>query len=139
MPGYIHSELFVVHCLKVKYPNERLERNYGNVASRCSLSLTRTCLRGSRGGRQGVLTPPPLKITKTYFLRRCRNESIYTVISEFFARFFFIANSVERHICDAKKSRPVHDLPISVNDRVISTFRQGFIFAKLRICEVLRK
>ena len=33
----------------------------------------------------------------------------------------------ERHIWDAKKSRLGHDLPISVNDRVISPFRQDFI------------
>ena len=27
------------------------------------------------------------------------------------------------------------DLPISINDRVILSFREGFIFTKLRICE----
>ena len=38
-------------------------------------------------------------------------------------------NSVKRHICDVKNSQLGHDLPISVNDRVISPFANGFIFA----------
>ena len=46
------------------------------------------------------------------------------------------ANSVKRYICDVKKSGLGQDLPISVNDRVISPFRKGLIFTKLRICEV---
>ena len=33
----------------------------------------------------------------------------------------------------------MHDLPVSVNDRVISPFRKCFLFTKLRICKVLRK
>ena len=32
-----------------------------------------------------------------------------------------------------------HELPISVNDRMISPFCEGFIFTKLPICEVSRK
>ena len=48
-------------------------------------------------------------------------------------------NSVKRHICDPKNSRLGHDLHKSVNDRVISAFREDFIFTKLRICEVSRK
>ena len=44
-----------------------------------------------------------------------------------------------RHICDVKNSLQGHDLPISIKDRVISTFREDFIFTKLRICEVSRK
>ena len=45
------------------------------------------------------------------------------------------ANSVKRHICDGKISRPGHDLhvPISVNDRLISPYCKSFIFRKLRI------
>ena len=43
------------------------------------------------------------------------------------------ANSVKRHICDGKISRPGHDLPISVNNRVISPYCKSFIFRKLRI------
>ena len=52
---------------------------------------------------------------------------------------FIFANSVKRHICDAKNSRQGHDLHKPVNDRVISAFREDFIFTKLRICEVSRK
>ena len=49
------------------------------------------------------------------------------------------ANSVKRHICDAKNSRLGHDLHISVKDTVISAFRKELIFTKLSICEVSRK
>ena len=52
-----------------------------------------------------------------------------------FRENFIFAICVKRHICDAKKSRLGHDLPISVNGRVISPFREDFIFTKLRICE----
>ena len=53
-------------------------------------------------------------------------------------------NSVKRHICDAKNSRLGHDLHISVNDRVISVFREDFIFgnfayAKFRENKTLAK
>ena len=48
-----------------------------------------------------------------------------------FRENFIFANSINRHICDVK--------PSSVNDRVISPFREDFIFTKLRICEVSRK
>ena len=56
-----------------------------------------------------------------------------------FRENFIFANSVKRHICEAKNSRLGHDLHISVGDRVISAFREDFIFTKLRICEVSRK
>ena len=56
-----------------------------------------------------------------------------------FRENFIFANSVKRHICDVKNSRLSHDLHISVNDRVISPFREDLIFTKLRICEVSRK
>ena len=42
-----------------------------------------------------------------------------------FPENFIFANSVKRHSCGAKISRLVHDLPISVMDRVIS---RGFYF-----------
>ena len=58
---------------------------------------------------------------------------------EIFARDFIFANSVKRHICDVKNLRLGHDLPISVNERVIVPFREDFIFKKLRLCEVSRK
>ena len=48
-------------------------------------------------------------------------------------RDIFFANSVIGHICDVKKSRLGHDLPISVQDRVILPFCENFIFTKLRI------
>ena len=44
---------------------------------------------------------------------------------------FISAKCVKRHICEVKNSRLWHDLPISVNDRVISPFRESFIFTKL--------
>ena len=41
---------------------------------------------------------------------------------------FIVTNSAKRHICDVKNSPPGHDLPISVNNRVISPFHKGFYF-----------
>ena len=49
-----------------------------------------------------------------------------------FRENFIFANGVKRHICDVKNSRQRHDLPISVNDRVILPFHEGFIFTKFR-------
>ena len=43
-------------------------------------------------------------------------------------KFSLFANSVKRHICDVKKSPLWHDLSLSVNDRMISPFREYFIF-----------
>ena len=51
-----------------------------------------------------------------------------------FRENIIFANSVKRHICDVKNLLPWHDLPISVNDRVISPFREDFILTKLCIC-----
>ena len=56
-----------------------------------------------------------------------------TVNPAIFARNFIFSNSVKRHICGVKNSRQGHDLPISVYERVISAFREDFIFTKLRI------
>ena len=50
-----------------------------------------------------------------------------------FCKNFIFANSVKRHICDVKNSRLEHDLPISVNNRVILPFHEDSIFTKLRI------
>ena len=61
-----------------------------------------------------------------------------TVNSEIFARILF-SRIVLKHIGDVLNSRPRHDLPNSVNDRVIMPFREDFTFAKLRTCEVSRK
>ena len=63
---------------------------------------------------------------------------IYCRFGNFRENFIF-ANSIKRHISDVKKSRIRQDLPLSINDRVILPFREGFIFTKLRICEVSRK
>ena len=56
---------------------------------------------------------------------------IYTVNFGNFHENFILANSIKRHICDVKNSQLGHDLPSSVNDRMISLFSQGFIFTKL--------
>ena len=48
-----------------------------------------------------------------------------------FRKNFIFPNSI-RYISDVKNSRLRHDLPISINDRVILPFREGFIFTKLR-------
>ena len=53
---------------------------------------------------------------------------------ENFGENFIFVNSVKRHICNAKISRLRHELPILVNDRVITPFCDDFIFTKLRIC-----
>ena len=53
-----------------------------------------------------------------------------TVDSEIFARFIF-AKSFKRHTSDVKNPRLRQDLPISIKDRVILPFREGFIFTKL--------
>ena len=55
-----------------------------------------------------------------------------------FRENFIFTKSVKRPICDVR-SRSGHDLPISVNERVISPIREGLIFMKLRISEVSRK
>ena len=52
-----------------------------------------------------------------------------------FRENFIFANSIKIHISDVKNLRLRLDLPISINDRVILSFREGFIFTKLRICE----
>ena len=56
-----------------------------------------------------------------------------------FRENFIFANSIKRHIRDVKNSRFRQDLHLSINDRVILAFREGFIITKLRICEVSRK
>ena len=73
--------------------------------------------------------------TSSYYL------SPYTSYCRFgnFREHFIFANSIKRHISDGKNSRLRQYLRISINDRVISPFREGFIFTKLRTCEVSRK
>ena len=55
-----------------------------------------------------------------------------------FRENFILGNSIKNHICYVKKLQLGHDLPISVNDRVISPFREDFIFMKLRPRESFR-
>ena len=52
---------------------------------------------------------------------------------------FIFADSIKRHICDFKNWRIGHDVPILVNDRVISPFREDSIFIKLRENKILAK
>ena len=61
-----------------------------------------------------------------------------TVNSEIFARILFSRISVKDIFATLKISRLRHDLPISVNDRVVLPFHEDFIFAKLCISEVSR-
>ena len=67
------------------------------------------------------------------------SRCVHVLKSGNFRDNFIFENSVKKHICDVKNSRPGHDIPLSVNDRVISPFRKGYIFTKLRICEVSQK
>ena len=55
-----------------------------------------------------------------------------TVDSTIFARILFSRIAL-KHFSDVKNSRLRQDLAISINDRVILPFREGFIFMKLRI------
>ena len=48
------------------------------------------------------------------------------------------ANSVKRDICDVKNSRLGYDLPRSINDRMISTFRKDFILRKIKLSRKFR-
>ena len=48
------------------------------------------------------------------------------------AAVFIFANSVKTHICDVENLRQGHDLPISVNDRVVLPIREDFIFTNTR-------
>ena len=57
----------------------------------------------------------------------------HTINSKIFSRDFIFANSIKRHICDVRNSRLGHDIRISVNNRVILPFREGFNFTKLRM------
>ena len=52
---------------------------------------------------------------------------------------FIFANSIKRHISDVQNSRLRQDLPISIKERVILPFHEGFIFTKLCICKVSQK
>ena len=59
----------------------------------------------------------------------------YCKIGNFRDNFIFV-NSVKTHICDVESSRQGRDLPLKVNDRLISLIREDYIFTK---SEVSRK
>ena len=60
---------------------------------------------------------------------------IYYKFGNFRENFIFV-NSIKRHICDIKNSRLGHDLPISVNDRMISPFWEGYICENKTLVEI---
>ena len=86
-----------------------------------------------------------LKANFRYVQTNIMKTGFFTDITSKYCKFgnfrenFIFTNSVKRHIFDVKISRLMHDLPISVNDRVISSFSGSFLFTKLRICEISRK
>ena len=51
--------------------------------------------------------------------------SLYCKFGNFQENLVFV-NSVKRHNCNIKYSQLWHDLPILVNDRVISSLHEGF-------------
>ena len=51
---------------------------------------------------------------------------------------FIFANSDKRHICDDKKLRLWHDLPIPVNDRVIARNSEDFFSRNFAKCPNLQ-
>ena len=56
-----------------------------------------------------------------------------------FRENFIFAKSVKRHICNVKNLQLGHDLPLSVNDILISPFHKDFIFTKHGLCEDSQK
>ena len=65
-------------------------------------------------------------------------DFIYCKFGNFREKFIF-TKSVKRPFCDAKISRLMHNLPLSVNDRVITSFRDDIIFTKIREYKTLAK
>ena len=59
----------------------------------------------------------------------------YCKFRDFGENFIFV-NSVKRHICEVKNTQLRHDLPASVNDRVILPFREGYIFTYAKFHEI---
>ena len=58
----------------------------------------------------------------------CGTQLIYCKFGNIRENFIF-ANSVKRHICDVKM-RLEHDLPRSVNDRVVCVFFARILFSR---------
>ena len=104
----------------------------------CLFCLTSKCSR-----KHFCLTEPNKEVTQKRLISMLHSTQILCIwahcrFGNFRVRFIF-AKRVKRHICDIKILRLGHDLPISVIDRLISSFRKGYIFTKLRIHEVLQK
>ena len=64
---------------------------------------------------------------------------MYCKFGNFYSDTFIFANNVRRRVSDVKNSQMEQHLPISVNSKVISTFHEGFIFAKFRENKTLAK
>ena len=62
-----------------------------------------------------------------------QGQAIYCKFGNFRENFIF-TKSVKIHVSDVLNSPLGHDLPISVNDRVILPFCEDFTFAQLGIC-----
>ena len=79
--------------------------------------------------------PGPMNLTKV----NCTHAQVsgcgilisYCRFGNFCGNFIF-ANCIKRHHSDVKNSQLRLDLPISINDRVILPFCEGFIFRILR-------
>ena len=81
---------------------------------------------------------PELCSVELIKLLQMGNLQLYCKFGNFCEIFIFL-NSNKRHICHFQNARPGHDLPTSENDRVISSFCEGFIFTKFCICKVSLK
>ena len=75
---------------------------------------------------------------KRWLVSSCK-YSLYSVKSENFARISFLRIKLKYMFAMLNNSRLVHDLPTSVKTKVISQFREDFIFVQLREYIVSRK
>ena len=77
------------------------------------------------------------KMSVAVISRNCYNNRQQSIPSycnfKHFRENLIFANNAIRHFCEVNKSGLEHDLPKSVNNIVISPFREGVIFAKLCI------
>ena len=71
-------------------------------------------------------------------LYQTRGINGYCKLGNFRENIIF-AKSVKRHICDVKNSLQGHDLPISVNDRMISPLCEDFIYTNFHENKTLAK
>ena len=74
------------------------------------------------------------KQDSTPLMKKLMVHVYYCRFGNFHENFIF-ANSIKRHISDVENSRLRQGLSLSINDRVILPFREGFIFTKLRIAK----